>query len=152
APRRLGVDLVGDDLLGVPGRQLGRVEVGLVDRRNRLGVVEEQLRHGGGDDIGGVAQRPVDLVVVEVGRDLVQRPAQRAAVGHLVPGRLVDVERGGRGAVLAEAGTAVAARLVLLAAPAAAGQGRQGQHEGGRGGRDALAGHGSSWFYRTVFT
>ena len=77
APDRLGVELVGDDLLRLRGGEVDRLHVVLVDRRHRLGVEDEDRRDERRHDVGGVAQGAVEVVVVQVGRDLGDGPRHR---------------------------------------------------------------------------
>ena len=130
APDGLGVELVGDDLLRLLGGELGRLQVVLLHEGGRLGVEGEHRRHQGRHDVAGVAQRPVDVVVVQVRRDLVEGPLHRAAVVDLVAGDGVDVVGRGRRPARLPAGALAPFLLRSSAATAGHRDQTEGGHEG----------------------
>ncbi len=105
APHRLLVQLVQDDLLGLPLDDLGLFQVVRIGHRPALVVQREQLgQHRPGDPGGGGVG--IGLEGVQGLREAVHGPAQHTAVGDLVAGRHRDVLAGGHGAALVVAGAA----------------------------------------------
>lgn len=99
APDRLLVELVQDDLLGLPLDDLGLLQVVGVGHRPPLAVQHEQLgQDRPGDPVGGGVR--VGLEGVEGARHGVHRPPQHPAVLDLVAGGGRDVLPGGGRAAL----------------------------------------------------
>jgi hypothetical protein len=157
----LGVEvLVGDQATVVPGglrvqrvrhhlrvgrRQLDVAEVVLVDLGRARGVRQERQRHHRVDDVVGVRQRAVELVVVEVGGDLVHGPPEVAALLQGADVLGVDVVL----AVLLRGRGRAATAVVAATAAARAGEQREDGQGCGQPPRASVQAHSrSSWNYR----
>src|SRR5439155_22808639 len=120
-------------------REIGRGGVVLLDDGLSGGVEVEHRGHQGADDIEVVAEAPVELVGVEIGRQLGDRPAERAAISQRLP-------IGGADVVLAFRGARAGCPGRCARPPTTAAPGQEGEHEQNekRAPRSARVVHGDS--------